>query len=144
MTEWLALHKMLLGWLFAASAVMFIVGLVAVPWLLARIPADYFLQPRRYVDRWRPRHPWLRLAALTLKNALGAVLLLAGVAMLFLPGQGLLTIFVGLMLLDFPGKLALEQKLIRLPAIHKPINWLRCKAGRPPLQLPDEVKQRRE
>ena len=106
-----------LGWLSAASVLMFFGSLIAVPWLVVRIPADYFLRQRHYVDRWRPRHPLLRLAFLALKNLLGVVLVLAGVAMLVLPGQGILTILVGLLFLDFPGKFALERRLARQPPV---------------------------
>ena len=56
--------------------------------------------------------------------------------MLVLPGQGLLTIFVALVLLDFPGKLRLERWLIRKPAVRRPIDWIRAKAGREPIRPP--------
>ena len=80
--------------------------------MAVRIPADYFRRDRRGPTAWRKRHPALRLAVLILKNALGAVLVLGGVIMLFMPGQGLLTIFLGIVLMDFPGKFRLERYLI--------------------------------
>ncbi len=55
--------------------------------------------------------------------------------MLALPGQGLLTIIVGLIFLDFPGKYRLERKIIGNHAIFSGINWIRDKAGKPPLIL---------
>ena len=67
------------------------------------------------------------------RNALGAVLLAAGIAMLVLPGQGLLTILLGLMLVDFPGKRRAERALVARPNVFEALNWLRAKAGRPPL-----------
>ncbi|MCD4727447.1 MAG: hypothetical protein K8R46_07295 [Pirellulales bacterium] len=134
--DWISGHDVVLGWLFAVSALMFIGSLIVVPWLVIRIPSDYFLDRRHFVDRWRPHHPWVRTALLASKNTFGGVLVLAGVAMLIFPGQGLLTIFVGLMFLDFPGKLALERWLINKPPVIRTINWMRRKAGRPPLELP--------
>ena len=134
--EWIRGHSVLLAWLFGASAAVFVGSLLAVPWVVIRIPADYFHSRRRFVDRWQPRHPWMRKALLVLKNALGGVLILAGAAMLVLPGQGLLTIFVGLMILDFPGKFALERWLVRKAPVIRTINWMRRRAGRPPLELP--------
>ena len=39
-----------------------------------------------------------------LRNAVGLVLVTAGLAMLVLPGQGIITLLVGIILMDFPGK----------------------------------------
>ncbi len=134
--DWISGHDVVLGWLFAVSLLMFLGSLIAVPWLVIRIPSDYFLDRRHFVDRWQPHHPWLRMALLASKNTFGGVLVLAGAVMLIFPGQGLLTIFVGLMFLDFPGKLALEWWLIKKPPVIRSINWMRKKAGRSPLELP--------
>lgn len=133
---WLQLHETLIAWLGAISVLMFVGSLVAIPWLVARIPADYFLRHQHYVDRWKPRHPLTRVVVLALKNLFGFILLLAGIAMLVLPGQGILTIVVGLMFIDFPGKLALERWCVQQPGVHQAINWIRKKANRPPLELP--------
>jgi len=135
MFDWIHAHNVLLAWLFTASVLVFIGSLIAVPWLIVRVPADFFLHRQHYVDRWRPRHPFLRIALLAIKNFLGVVLLLAGLVMLIVPGQGILTILVSLMFLDFPGKLALEQQLIRLRPVIRTINWMRSKANRPPLEM---------
>ena len=134
--DWIQGHNILLGWLFGVSVLMFAGSLIAVPWLVVRIPSDYFILRRRLIDHWHPRWPWMRGAALALKNVFGCVLILAGVAMLILPGQGLLTIFVGLMILDIPGKFAVESWLVRRRPLLRTINWVRRKAGRPPLELP--------
>lgn len=56
--------------------------------------------------------------------------------MLVLPGQGLVTILAGLLLLDFPGKFKLERALVRQPAVMNALNWIRVRRGRPPLQVP--------
>ncbi len=134
--EWGATKETLLAFLGVASLLMFAGSLLAIPWLVTRIPADYFLRHQHYVDRWKPRHPVLRLVVLTLKNLLGVALVMAGLAMLLLPGQGVLTMVVGLFFLDFPGKLALERWCVRRRGVHQAINWIRRKANRPPLMLP--------
>ena len=72
-----------------------------------------------------------------LKNLLGFTLVLAGVAMIFLPGQGVLTIVVGLGLMNFPGKYKLERRLIRIPAVHLSINWMRKQGHKKPLLVPE-------
>ena len=62
--------------------------------------------------------------------------MLAGIAMLALPGQGILTILVGITLLNFPGKRRLELRIVRQRRVLRAINWMRAKAKRPPLVLP--------
>lgn len=138
MLRLMELHYVLLAWLSVASVVMFFGSLMAVPWLAIRIPTDYFLRQHHWVDRWRHRHPLVRASLLLLKNLFGIVLVLAGIAMLVLPGQGVLTIVMGSVFIDFPGKLVLEQRIVRQPAILEAINWMRAKADKPPLRLPPE------
>jgi len=125
-----------LGWLAAVSALMLAGSLLVIPLVAARIPADYFCAHRRGRTRWRS--PVLRLCVLILKNILGLALFLAGVLMLFLPGQGLLTIFLGIMLMDFPGKYRLERYIISRGPVLRGINWLRKRSGVAPLVV-DEV-----
>lgn len=142
MCEWLSLHRELCVWLSAVSVFMFVGTLLAVPWLVLRIPHDYFLRQRHYADRWKPEHPILRIAFHVVKNIVGCVLTLAGIIMLFTPGQGVLTILVGLLFLDFPGKFAAERWLISRPPVFRAVNWMREKASRPALERPnDEGKQ---
>lgn len=137
MREWIGGNSELIAWLFAVSLATLVATLVVVPLLIVRMPSDYFLHPKPPPESWRSQHPAVRLAALIGKNALGAVLLLAGLAMLFTPGQGVLTILIGLGLLNFPGKRELELRLIRQRPLLHAVNWMRVRAGRAPLELPD-------
>lgn len=130
-------YATILGWLFAVSAGLFVLTPLAVGWLVVRLPRDYFTARRRPRGVWT-LSPSLRPVVLVVKNLLGAVLALAGLVMLFVPGQGLLTIAAGLMLLDFPGKYRLERWLVTRPRVWRAINWLRCRAGRVPLDHPEE------
>lgn len=136
MFEWMQSNSILLGWLSAVSALLFVGSLLIAPWLITKIPTDYFLRQRHYADHWKPRHPVLRLAFLAIKNCFGGLLILVGIVMLVAPGQGILTILVGLLLVDLPGKFALELRLVRPTPVLHAINWMRTKAGRPPLELP--------
>ena len=123
-------YEALLWLLVMASAVMIVVSMVAVPWLVLRLPVDYYARSEP-----RPRLSTLPAPLLVLKNGVGGVLLLAGIAMLFLPGQGLLTVLLALALLDFPGKLRAERWLVSRPAVFATLNWLRRRGGRAPLRL---------
>lgn len=119
----------------ALSLGMLIMGAVLAPIVIVRMPADYFV--RAHPPERPPVRGFVRLVAHVLKNVLGVVLLLAGIAMLVLPGQGILTMFCGISLLDFPGKRRLEERLLRISAVYRVVQLIRRKAGRAPLQLHD-------
>jgi hypothetical protein len=136
--DWIQSHEALLAWLSAASALMFVGSISLIPWLVIRIPADYFLRQHHYADRWKPQHPLLRVVFLATKNVVGILLFLAGVVMLVTPGQGILTILVSLLLLDLPGKFAMERWFARRKPVRAAITWIRARAGRPPLEQPEK------
>jgi hypothetical protein len=121
----------LAGWAFAISIVLFIAGVIAGPLVIARLPADYFVRP----EREPVRHPVLRAALRVMRNVLGGLLILAGIAMLVLPGQGVLAILVGISLISFPGKRKLQRRLLGLPALRRVVASIRRRAGQPPLEL---------
>ena len=135
-SEWIQSQPHFLMVAGILSVLMFVGGMLVIPLVVARIPADYFLHRRPPPRSWRGRHWVIRLVVITLKNVLGLGLLAAGVAMLFLPGQGILSILIGLSLLDFPGKRTLELALVGRPTVLRAINWMRTRKGRDPLQLP--------
>ena len=114
------------------SVVTFVGSLVAVPWLIGRMRADYFLTHWQVVQARHRRHPALALTVFLVRNALGLLLVAAGLAMLFLPGQGLLTVLIGVCVMDFPGKRGLLQRLVRGPKVQGALNWIRRKRGKEP------------
>jgi hypothetical protein len=126
-------HQHLLWWMGVGSAFVFVISLLSLPWLVAQIPDDYFVPKKRQPTQWKTRQSLIRLIILIGKNCLGYVLLLGGILMLFLPGQGLLTMITGLLLIDYPGKFRLERRIVNTPAVLKSLNWLRAKANKPPL-----------
>ncbi len=119
----------------AVSLVTFAGTLILLPFLLIRIPEDYFIGPRHAgAEAGRVE----RILFHTIKNLLGVVFLAMGFIMLFIPGQGLLTIMAGLWMLDIPGKRRMEIRLIRIHSVYKGIDLIRKKAGRPSLLLPEK------
>ena len=117
-----------------ASAAMLVISAALIPYLIVRLPADFYAESN-HRQRIFQDHRGLRIVFLTVKNTLGGLMLVAGVLMLVLPGQGILTILAALALLDFPGKRALEMRILHRPALMKSINWLRRRAGRKPLSF---------
>lgn len=118
--------------LTALSIVFFVGSLIAIPFILVRLRTDFFdtRVPRLWMEN---HHPVLRLVGHIIKNVVGAIFLFAGFLMLFLPGQGILTMLIGVTMLDFPGKRKLEAKMIGQPAVLGAINNMRQKFGTPPL-----------
>lgn len=130
--NWASLLK-LLG-LF--SFIAFFGSLLAVPWIIGRMSADYFFTHGQRVETRHRLHPALALLILVLRNGVGVVLVIAGVAMLVLPGQGLLTILIGICVMDFPGKRHLLDRLWQIPQVEQALNWIRRKKGKEPFVFP--------
>ena len=118
-------------WLGVASSIIFLVSLLSIRWLVCLIPSDYFINRRE--SKFKLNYPITWVISSIVKNIFGYVLICGGILMLVLPGQGLITIFIGLMLSNYPGKYFIEKKIIAIPKILKTINWLRKKSNEPPL-----------
>ncbi|MDD2468611.1 MAG: PGPGW domain-containing protein [Desulfobulbus sp.] len=112
------------------SFVTFVGSLIVVPWLIGRMPKDYFIAHWHQLESSRKAHPALGLIMLILRNVFGVLLLVAGFAMLFLPGQGLLTMLIGLCLMDFPGKRHLMGIIVGKSSVQRGLNWMRRKRGK--------------
>jgi hypothetical protein len=125
-------HKALLAALsLGFTALLVVASLIGLPWFVARLPADYFC--RAASQRPKRRGP-LQVAARVGKNIIGAALIVLGVLMLLLPGQGVVTILLALTLLDFPGKKRVERWLLRREPLRRGLNWLRKRAHKPPFE----------
>ena len=127
-------RKILIGAaIFLAS---FLANLGIVSLILVKLPADHFSKSRK-TKFWAGPRPWLHAAKVIGKNIAGILLVALGVVLSLpgVPGQGLLTILLGIMLLDFPGRHRLEQKLLSKPSIVNTINSLRERFDKKPLEL---------
>lgn len=116
------------------------ISLVVIATMLVVLPSTYFLDGH---DRglWIDHHPVVRWSGIVAKNILGVIIVLIGAALSLplVPGQGLLTILIGLVLLDFPGKRKLERRILRIPKVLKRVNRLRQRFGKPPLLLEEHT-----
>lgn len=135
MVQWIRSHEAILTWLTAASTVTFVVSLIVVPFVIVRIPSDYFAHERDYRKLWADQHLVVRGVLVIAKNLLGYILVAGGIFMLVLPGQGVLTILVGIMFLNFRGKYELERWIVSRRPVLRSINWVRRHAGQAPLVL---------
>lgn len=118
------------------SVASIVVCAATLPWIIVRLPEDYFARARR--DRpWSERSP-RRKAWTLVRCAVGGVFVVVGVVLLFLPGQGMLMILAGLLVAEFPGKYAAERQLARRPAMRRAIDAIRRRSGRPPMVHRDD------
>lgn len=132
--ESLTLGNVLLGvGLFLLSLT---VSFIAIAIVMVKIPANYFSS--HYKQDFLPGSHWtVRWGAVILKNILGVFLIILGILLSLpgVPGQGILTILLGLIMIDIPGKRPLEARIIQRPTVLAAVNHLREKYGKPPLQL---------
>lgn len=133
-TDWFQEHAVLLTGLAIASIIVFVGSLILLPIMIARIPPDYYTHTKRPPSIWATPHPVVRIALQIIKNSLGVLLMLAGIAMLVTPGQGFLTLLMGFFLIEFPGKYRFERWLIRRDRVLRTINWMRRRSGREPMR----------
>lgn len=124
-----------LAWATPVSLLTLLGTLLLLPVLVARLPQDYFFREHRppvpHTGHWL-----LRYTLLVAKNLVGLVLLVAGLAMMVLPGPGVVTVLGSFALLSLPGKYHLERWLVSRPQVRAAITLMRERAGRPPLHLP--------
>jgi hypothetical protein len=123
-------HLLLVVVGYVVALVVTVVILVA---MLATLPANYFrddftVTPLRNAGV-------LAVVKRLIKNGIGLVLIVLGALLSLpgIPGQGVLTMLIGLMLVDFPGKRALEHKLVARRGVLETMNRVRAWLGRPPL-----------
>ena len=118
-------------WVGIVSFVVFVASLLLTPILLGKIPQDYFVHTNQH--KVEINH-FGHLIIVVIRSLVGFVLLIAGIIMLVTPGQGIISILLGLFLMEFPGKRKLELKLINHEPTFKALNWLRGKANKDPFE----------
>jgi hypothetical protein len=133
--NWFEDNVVITAGLLVAWVALLVGSLWAAHYFLVTIPPKYFTREHQPLDRWRHSHPALRWTLLVAKNLIGGVLAIAGIIMLFTPGQGILTLLLGLSLVDLPGKRALERRIVSRPAVLRLVNQMRAKARKPPLEV---------
>jgi hypothetical protein len=133
LVRWLEQHQSL-GWTAAVGIGAFVLSVVVGTAVVVWLPEDYFVRGPAAHGFWHS-HRALRILLLLAKNLVGGLLFLLGVvlALPLVPGPGLLFMLIGIGLLDFPGKRALERRLLRVPRVLSGLNRLRARFGKPPI-----------
>ena len=113
-----------------------LISFASIGLVMVKIPANYFSS--HYVQDFLPDSRWaVRWGAVIAKNVLGVFLIIIGIILSLpgVPGQGILTILLGLIMVDIPGKKPLEARIIKRPAVLAAVNNLRDRYGKRPLEL---------
>ena len=120
MTAWLWIIAV---WAGTTALTMLIAGAV-----LVTVPADYLREGDSRRRHWAYR---------VMRTVAGLVLVLLGVLLSLpgVPGQGVLTILAGVMLVEFPGRHRMVRAIFGRPAVLHAVNRLRVRFHRPPLTL---------
>jgi len=135
--SWSSMNSDLLFLLGSLSIFILIITVFMMVLIISFLPEDYFKSENRNLisSVQNSRYPLLKLLVLITKNFFGILLLLSGVLMLVLPGQGILTIITGLVFIDYPGKYKFERKLLRQKGVINSINWIRSCLSKPSLKV---------
>ncbi len=118
----------LLQFLAALSLITFLLSIICIPLLVARLPQDYFQLTATEKPRETQQLSLRYLCFSLFRNILGMLLLIAGIAMLFLPGQGIITMIIGLAFMSFPYKHLLIYRLTRPIAVQRSLDWIRLRS----------------
>jgi hypothetical protein len=117
--------------LAAAVWILLTAGSLAVVLrVVLALPVDYFEADTPRATSWTAGRLARNLAGLVL-IVVGAVLSIPGI-----PGQGFLTVLVGVFLVDFPHRQRLERALVSRQGVLPALNRLRGWFGRLPLRPP--------
>ena len=141
LTSFYQAHSFLLFLISITSILCFFGTLIVVPFLLRWIPEDFLVRERSIRSFSLKGKSVFRVVTAILRNLVGIILFTGGLVMLLLPGQGIITIFVGAALVDFPGKYKLERKLIMIPGVLNAINGIRRRMKTTELKIPEENKK---
>ena len=135
--SWSSMNSDLLFLLGSLSIFILIISVFMMVLIISFLPEDYFKSENRNLisSVQNSHYPLLKLLVLITKNFFGVLLLLSGILMLVLPGQGILTIITGLVFMDYPGKYKFERKLLKQKGVINSINWIRSRLSKPSLKV---------
>lgn len=131
LTTWAVQHTGLIVVVGIISFALLAATLLATPWVLARLPHDYFsAKPVSGPQSVRSS------VICVIRTIVGLLMILLGFAVIFTPGPGLVLLVLGLAMCDFPGKHNLLIKLVSQPIVLSTLNWIREKSNKPPFVVP--------
>jgi hypothetical protein len=127
--------RAVIAWGFFASLALLLLSIVLTVLLLVRLPADSFVDNPRSTGE-----PAKGVAVRIGKNIFGWLLIVIGLILSIpgVPGQGIMTVLLGLLLVEFPGRRALIRRILRRKMFRRSIDRIRIRFGSRPLEWNDD------
>jgi len=129
---WLSEYRLFVSVLAGASILLLASTVLATPWLVAKLPADYLLAKQTgkisgSLTRWLVN---------VLRCVVGTALILLGIIMMITPGPGIIVLLLGISVTQFPGKQRLLVHVATRPSVFRSLNWMRQRHHKPPFDAP--------
>ncbi|HIG84778.1 MAG TPA: hypothetical protein EYG40_05770 [Verrucomicrobia bacterium] len=125
--NWISDNYRLIQWIGIASILLFFLSLFILRCVIIQLPDDYFLNDSSALNKRSGN--LIDLARRVAKNLFGFLLIICGIILLFIPGQGLVTIVLGAWIMDLPWIIKIKRKFVYSRLVKKTLNWVRSKNG---------------
>jgi uncharacterized membrane protein len=125
--DWISDNYRLIQWVGIAFVLLFFLSLFILRCVIVRLPDDYFLNDSSALNKRSEN--LISLALRVAKNLFGFLLIICGIILLFIPGQGLATIVLGAWIMDLPWIIKIKRKFVYSRLVKRTLNWVRSKNG---------------
>ena len=125
--DWISDNYRLIQWVGIAFVLLFFLSLFILRCVIVRLPDDYFLNDSSALNKRSEN--LISLALRVAKNLFGFLLIICGIILLFIPGQGLVTIVLGAWIMDLPWIIKIKRKFVYSRLVKRTLNWVRSKNG---------------
>lgn len=108
------------AWLATLSVASLMISLILTLYVVAKLPKDYWtkhFEEKALINYYSP--------LFYIRNILALFLLSVGIILLFMPGQGTLTILVAIIVSESPFKNMAIQKMISFDSVRIGLNTMR-------------------
>ena len=133
-SDWISDYNQIIQWAGIVSVFLFFLSLFLLRYVILRLPEDYFITASS-ISKSHPKSPQ-KIIVRVAKNAVGVLLTICGIILLFTPGQGMITILIGLCLIDLAIVNQFKKKIINNSQVQKALNWIRTKKSVKPFNFP--------
>ena len=133
-SDWISDYNQIIQWAGIVSVFLFFLSLFLLKYVILRLPEDYFITASS-ISKSHPKNPQ-KIIVRVAKNAVGFLLTICGIILLFTPGQGMITILIGLCLIDLAIVNQFKKKIINNSKVQKALNWIRTKKSVKPFNFP--------
>ena len=125
--DWISDNYRVIQWVGLVSVLLFFLSLFILRYVIVRLPDDYFVIDSPASNKHSGN--LIDLALRVAKNLFGFLLIICGIILLVIPGQGLVTIVLGAWIIDLPWIIKIKRKFVYSRLVKRALNWIRSKNG---------------